>query len=250
MRNVNLSTEGAYYSLAGTAAFCLWLWGNEKCYTDAQETQPNVPVMVCKKIVLELCAIVLLGVALVEGVVRGIFAVLFIGGLLLPEGKAREAYNKYFFQPFAIGSAFTFINVACIAQSLYYNLTNESIRDSKETAEKMLDPFQSCIDEMDLPGRPVPYPFAHLGGDKDKWEYESRNKVWVYTGDEKDLDVQLELNSEPLAPSPSAQVASTKNIFWFNHHTAKWRFGREHRYEGYQDYSFTISGQLTFKPST
>jgi len=216
--------------------------GNKTCYTDEQETQPNVPVMVCKKIVLELCAIVLLGVALVEGVVRGIFAVLFIGGLLLPEGKAREAYNKYFFQPFAIGSAIVFIDVACIAQSLYYNLTMESVKHPFRTLNKIIAPFESCIKKMDLPGRPVPYPFVHLGGDKDKWEYESGNKAWVYTGDENDLDVQLEVDE---SLKGRFEVVSTKNRFSFEHRTAEWSFRRE--YIGSENRWSIIPGRLAFK---
>lgn len=79
-------------------------------------------------------------IAVIEGVVRGVLALLAIpGALLLPEGKVREGYNKHIFSPLALGSITSFGACAYVIVSIgtAVGTVFETAREACSTPDKI-----------------------------------------------------------------------------------------------------------------
>lgn len=112
--SVEIPTNTSLYSFTWTAFEALREWRNE---------DPSC----IKKVTLSLPFLLLTFVALVETVVRGVFAVLTLWGLLLPEGECKKFYTTYCFNPLLMGTGMSLALAISSALASCFTLSDKPL---------------------------------------------------------------------------------------------------------------------------
>lgn len=111
----------------------------------------NTAELVGKKILAGVSFLVLPFIAIIEGVVRGIFAIPALFGFLIPEGKCRDWYIEHLFFPLMIGSLVSFATAPGLFALNYFNIEKKHIEKNLKEIFPLVDSIYGTLDNLAPP---------------------------------------------------------------------------------------------------